>query len=74
MNRNPSACCFKSLIGSLAVAIAIAAISGCAAVGPVELQEPAYDPYHGASLEPDLGSVALRVADAAPRLDEQRGI
>ena len=72
MNRNETASP-KSLFGTLAGVVAVAVMSGCAAIG-TEVKEPVDNPYHGASIEPDLGSVALRVADTAPQLREKSGV
>jgi hypothetical protein len=73
MNRNETASP-KSLFCTLAGVVAVAVMSGCAAIG-TDVKDPIDSLYQGgASLEPDLGSVALRVADTAPPLREKSGI
>ena len=73
MNHRENASSSKSLFGTLAGLIAVVLMSGCAAMGPADVQDPVDSPHHGASLDPNLGSVALRVADAASQLRGKSG-
>jgi hypothetical protein len=49
----------------IAAAVAASVMSGCASTGVPQSIDPTADIYRGASLQPDLGSALLRVADSA---------
>jgi len=73
MKHNWNVSTSKPLVAGLVVAVAVAMTSGCAVTDFTQPREPVDTTYQGASLGPDLGSVALRTAQVAPQPRQKRG-